>query len=230
MLNHSIVRKTMYLVLGLLTVILGILIFFLIPDNPIKAHFLNNEEKVALLEHVKVNQTGIVNRRFHPKQVGEGLLDVGCWLLYLIVILQLISAGLTMFYSVTMLNGFGYSAERSALLNMPMGAINLVCLFLYAIFVRYVGMRWVVVSFAGIISTVGAALLFGLTAFGDNRRALLAGIYLINFMPGATIIVTYWLSCNVAGVSSIPFPMFAVLYALGENQKKWLETKRGVYL
>lgn len=201
----------MYLLLGLLTVILGVLILFFVPDTPMKARFLNNEEKVALLEHVKVNQTGIVNRRFHPKQVVEGLLDLGCWLLWIIVVLQLISAGVTMFYSVSLFNGFGYSAERSALLNMPSGAINLVCIFLYAIFVRYWGMRWVVVCFAGIVSTVAAALLFGLTSYGDNRRALLAGVYLINFAPGATMIAVYWLSCNVAGVSSIsnsflPYP------------------------
>lgn len=179
-----------------------------------KARFLNNEEKVSLLEHVKVNQTGISNRRFHPKQIVEGILDLGCWLLGIMVVLQLISAGVTMFYSVTMLNGFGYSTERSALLNMPSGAINLVCIFLYAILVRYWSMRWVVVCFAGILSTVGAALLFGLTSYGNNRHALLAGLYLINFAPGATMIVVYWLSCNVAGVSSLasPPPRFLTKY------------------
>lgn len=196
----------MYLVLGDLTIVLGFVIFFLVPDTPMKARFLNNEEKVALLEHIKVNQTGVSHRRFHPKQMVEGVLDVGCWLLGIMVVLQLISSGVTIFYSVSMLNGFGYSAERSALLNMPSGAINLVCIFLYAIYVRYWGMRWLVVCFAGIVSTVGAALLFGLTSYGDNRRALLAGLYLINFAPGATMIVVYWVSCNVAGVSSLAFP------------------------
>lgn len=193
----------MYLLLGLLTVILGILVFFLVPANPMKAKFLHNEEKVALIEHIKINQTGIVNKRFHPQQVVQGLFDLGIWFLGIIVVLQLVSGGLTLFYSVTMLNGFGYSAERSALLNMPVGAINLVTMFLFAIFVRFWGMRWVVVSFAGIISAIGAALLFGLTSYGDDKRALLAGLYLISFTSGATMITVYWLSCNVAGVSSL---------------------------
>lgn len=222
----------MYLLLGLLTVIVGFLILFFVPDTPIKARFLNNEEKVALLEHIKVNKTGIGNRRFQPRQVVEGMFDLGCWLLGIIVVLQLISAGVTMFYSVSLFTGFGYSAERSALLNMPSGAINLVCMFLYAIFVRYCGMRWLVVCFAGIISTVGAALLFGLTVYSENRRALLAGIYLINFAPGATMIVFYWMSCNVAGVSPIPF-LFLLKQCGGvnppfgrERHKKKTETKR----
>lgn len=196
----------MYLLLGLLTILLGIAILLFVPDTPMQARFLNNEEKVALLEHVKVNQTGIANRHFHPRQVGEGLLDLGCWLLYIIVVLQLISAGVTMFYSTSLLTGFGYSAERSALLNMASGAINLVCIFLYALFVRYCGVRWIVVGFAGIISTIAASLLFGLTVYEENRRALLAGVYLLNFAPGATMIMVYWLSCNVAGVSLVSYP------------------------
>lgn len=221
----------MYLVLGDLTIILGFLIFFFVPDTPMKARFLNNEEKVSLLEHLKVNQTGISNRRFHLKQMAEGIFELGCWLLGIIVVLQLISAGVTMFYSVTMLNGFGYFAKRSALLNMPSGAINLVCIFLYAIFVRCWGMRWVVVCFAGTISTVGAALLFSLTSYGDNRRALLAGLYLVNFAPGATMIVVYWLSCNVAGVSSLASLLSLTLFRFEmrsfrkETKKKRAETK-----
>lgn len=70
--------RTMFLTLGLVSVLFGVFILFYIPDTPMSAKFLNNDEKVVLLEHIKVNQTGIENRHFHPSQLIEGVLDVGC--------------------------------------------------------------------------------------------------------------------------------------------------------
>lgn len=68
----------MFLVIGLINVALGIFVVFFVPDTPMSARFLTNDEKVVLLEHIKVNQTGIKNRHFHPRQLIEGLLDIGC--------------------------------------------------------------------------------------------------------------------------------------------------------
>lgn len=57
--------------------------------------------------------------------------------------------------------------------------------------------RWLVVTFAGVVGTIGAGLLCFLPH--SNKGGLLLGMYLINVLPGATIIIFQWLSCNVAG-------------------------------
>lgn len=191
----------MFLLFGLITIILGVSALLFIPDSPMKAEFLTNEEKVTLLEHIKVNQTGITNEYFYSNQMWEGLFDVGCWILYIIALLHLVSAGVTAFYSATLLTAFGYTPKTAALLTIPSGVISFVCALLYGIFVRYLGRRWMVVCFAGVVSTVGAALLYGLTVSENNKSGLLAGLYLINFLPGATLILMQWMACNVAGVS-----------------------------
>jgi hypothetical protein len=189
--------KTMFLVLGLITIVFGILVVLLVPDTPMTARFLSNDDKVALLEHVKVNQTGIKDTKFHPGQLLEGLLDIGCWLLLLNVTLQLIGSGVVSAYSATILKSFGYTSKQAALLNMPCGVVNIIATICLASFVRYYGNRWLVVTFAGAVGTVGAGLLCFLPL--SNKAGLLVGIYLINVIPGVTIIVFQWLSCNVAG-------------------------------
>lgn len=68
----------MFLTLGLISVLFGVFILFYIPNTPMTAKFLTDDEKVVLLEHVKVNQTGIENKHFHPSQLIEGVLDIGC--------------------------------------------------------------------------------------------------------------------------------------------------------
>ncbi len=79
--------KIMFLSLGLATLFIGALICVAVPDTPMKAWFLSDEEKVSLLEHIKSNQTGIEGKKFQPKHLKEGAMDPQLWLMMLIVTL-----------------------------------------------------------------------------------------------------------------------------------------------
>ena len=79
--------RIMFIVLGLVTVLIGIATALFLPDTPMKARWLSEDEKVSLLKHVSVNQTGIENRKFKPMQIVEALLDPQLYLLVLSVIL-----------------------------------------------------------------------------------------------------------------------------------------------
>lgn len=50
----------MFLVVGIVTICVGILVLFFLPDNPMKSR-LSHEEKVWAVERLRVNQTGIEN-------------------------------------------------------------------------------------------------------------------------------------------------------------------------
>jgi hypothetical protein len=77
----------MFVTLGMLTVVIGICTFLFLPDTPMKARWLSDHEKVALLKHVSVNQTGIENRKFRAKEIVEALTDPQLYLMLLSVIL-----------------------------------------------------------------------------------------------------------------------------------------------
>lgn len=79
--------RIMFIVLGIVTVLVGGLVFVFIPDTPMKASFMSEVEKVALLRHVSVNKTGIWNGKFEVGQIFEAICDVQVWLLTLMVIL-----------------------------------------------------------------------------------------------------------------------------------------------
>ena len=78
--------KIMFVVLGLVTVLIGFLTILILPDTPMKARFLSESEKVALLKHVAVNQTGIQNKKVKPKQILEVVMDPQLWLMTLLTI------------------------------------------------------------------------------------------------------------------------------------------------
>lgn len=79
--------RIMFIVLGLVTLVVGVFVFFFIPDTPMKATFLTDVEKVALLRHISENKTGVWNNKFEFRQILEAVCDVQVWLLTLMVVL-----------------------------------------------------------------------------------------------------------------------------------------------
>lgn len=77
----------MFIVLGLVTIMVGMGAFYIIPDTPVEATFLSDNEKLALLHHVSVNRTGIQNTNYKPSQLIELLLDPQIYLLTILTIL-----------------------------------------------------------------------------------------------------------------------------------------------
>jgi len=59
----------MFVVLGLVTIVIGCVTVAFLPDTPMKARFLSEAEKVALLKHVAINQTGISNKSYKLSQI-----------------------------------------------------------------------------------------------------------------------------------------------------------------
>ena len=52
--------QIMFLVVGIVTVSVGIAVFWILPDNPMKSR-LTDQEKVWAIERLRENQTGIEN-------------------------------------------------------------------------------------------------------------------------------------------------------------------------
>ncbi len=79
--------RIMFVVLGCLTVLIGACTMLFLPDTPMQAKWLSDDEKVSLLKHISVNMTGVDNRKFRPRQILEALCDPQIYLLVLSVIL-----------------------------------------------------------------------------------------------------------------------------------------------
>jgi hypothetical protein len=77
----------MFIVLGVLTVLLGVLTTIFMPDNPMSVGWLTEAEKKFAIQRIAINQTGIQNRHFKLSHLKELVLDLQIWLLILLTIL-----------------------------------------------------------------------------------------------------------------------------------------------
>jgi MFS family permease len=134
--------RTMFVVLGCVTVAIGLSTALFVPDTPMKAKWLSDNEKVALLKHVSVNQTGIEDRKFKPKQILEALMDPQLYLMVLAVILLSVSSGVVTTYSATLIKSLKYDSPTAALMNMPSGAVSIFFTLLVGFGIRMQSHRW----------------------------------------------------------------------------------------
>ena len=92
----------MLLVVGLVTVVFGVITLFYLPDNFTNAWFLNDGEKVEVIEHIRDNQTGIENKKIKKDHIKELFLhDKLTWPMILLTACSQISTGAIGTFPVT---------------------------------------------------------------------------------------------------------------------------------
>ncbi|PNS16044.1 High-affinity nicotinic acid transporter [Sphaceloma murrayae] len=189
--------KVMFVVLGLITMLFGVSVCVFVPDTPMAAKFFDDREKVMILEHTRVNQVGLVNRKWRNKEIVEALLDVQFWLMSAAILLQGTGGGTITAYSAQLLRSFGFTPKQAALLNMPSGIVNMCSSLITGFGPRYFGNRWFFSVLVMSVGVMGASLMSFVSP--SNRGGLLAGLYLANFFIGCTPLNFQWITGNTAG-------------------------------
>jgi sugar phosphate permease len=117
--------QIMFLLFGLITIAVGTLVIFFLPDSPMQSR-LSAEEKMVAIERLRENRTGIENKTFKVSQMMECLKDPHTWMLSLITVSSNVTNGAVSSFQATIIKGLGYTSKESALLSIPGGAVNIV--------------------------------------------------------------------------------------------------------
>lgn len=116
--------KLLYLILGALAVACGILVILFLPDSPMTAQFLSDEEKIAALERVRLDQGGTHNKHIKKYQIVEAFKDLRTWLMFLIIMCTGVPNGGNSAFSNIITKSFGWTSRQTLLLDMPRAAIG----------------------------------------------------------------------------------------------------------
>ncbi|CAO2654934.1 Nn.00g116670.m01.CDS01 [Neocucurbitaria sp. VM-36] len=118
--------KYMFLIWGAITSGWGVVIYLVLPDNPVKASFLYEDERRGVIHRIRENETGVENKHFKKKQFIEALTDLKTWLLFIFAVASNApNGGLTTFQGL-IIKGMGFSTLRTTLIQMPSGGVQMV--------------------------------------------------------------------------------------------------------
>ncbi|KAL4782146.1 major facilitator superfamily domain-containing protein [Aspergillus varians] len=191
--------QLLFIILGAITAALSVLIFFIIPDKPQTAIFFTKTERAIAIQRTLSNKTGVNDTGlWRWDQAWLALRDPQTWFLFLYSIsTNLCNGGITSF-SGLIINGFGYGRVRSLLMQMPLGAAQLVFLVLTTTIATFIpNTRVLMMIFNTTVSLIGMALVWKLDeSHAEGRVACLAlsAVFAANTPLSLSLI-----SSNVAG-------------------------------
>lgn len=186
--------QIIYLFLGLITIVVGILFFFILPDSPETASFLSAEQKAQHVELLRTNVQGIGSNVFKWNQFREALTDINTWLFAFWVFAANVPNSVATSFGNILVTGLGYSPTESLLLVTPLGAYEVVVL---------IGVTWLAMKtdqrlwccIVAHIPTLVGAVLFAST----GKVPALIGYYLQGGIPIGWTTILGLTSTNVAG-------------------------------
>ncbi|CAN6625671.1 allantoate permease [Trichomonascus vanleenenianus] len=206
--------RILFITIGLLTIVLGVVCYFHIPDNPSKAWFLTPKERLLVVERIRSNKQGFGNKHFKKSQFIEAFTDVRTYIFIVIMLGQTIPNGGLSNFTAIIISSLGYVNERALLMTMPCGAVEIVGLLLGGVFVQYTQKRMV----AGILGSLVFQILGTcLLAFPKSSGAQLAGLYLYNASPITFVCLLSCITSNTAGHTKkiTVNAIFLIFYGVG---------------
>lgn len=96
--------QILFLLMGLITIVVGACVVIWFPDNPMKSR-LSHDEKIWAIERLRENQTGIENKHWKMSQAIECLKDPHTWLLSIITIASSVPNGAISSFQATIIKG-----------------------------------------------------------------------------------------------------------------------------
>ncbi|KZZ88165.1 Major facilitator superfamily domain, general substrate transporter [Moelleriella libera RCEF 2490] len=170
----------LYLLTGSINVLWCVFLFFTLPDNPMNAHFLTEEEKFHATKRLANNRTGIATKdsRWKWDQALESVLDVKVWLVFSYnLAINIPNGGLATFGSIIIKN-LGFTALEASLLTMPFGLFCTFGAWIFSTFAaNWTNRRTIVASIACLFPITGTII--ACTIPGSVVPAQMIGLYLM---------------------------------------------------
>ncbi|CCH46020.1 putative membrane protein [Wickerhamomyces ciferrii] len=188
--------RVLFIVTGALTTCFGISFYFYLPENPSKAWFLSEDERVYHVLRIKKNQQGYGNKKFKWYQVKEAFTDLRTWIyIFWGLVAQIPNGGLGSFSSILLNQTLGYSKEQALLMGLPSGAIQIASGIITGYIANKTQKRILVGTGCCAITFIGMCLL----AFTKNTKVQLAGLYLTPLYAIGMVTILSLIASDAAG-------------------------------
>ncbi|EAU39330.1 conserved hypothetical protein [Aspergillus terreus NIH2624] len=208
--------QLIFLTIGLMNLVTGMLFLWIMPDSPATAKFLTHRQRIVAVQRVSENMIGVKTKQIKPRQALEIAYDIkvlcclgigiGC---------GVINGGVSNFAS-SLIKGYGFSGLYATLLQLPTGAIEAVVVPICGLVSTYVkDSRCIVLAVVCLIPFGG---LLGIRFTSLEHRWTLVGCTWLQYIIGAPVIISWnLLSTNVAGHTKRSFAngFWFTLYAGG---------------
>lgn len=226
--------RYMFIIYGAVTIVAGVLAALAIPDAPDQAWFLSEEEKLAAAARLAQNlnhhnlsgqkariithKQGLLDKSFRPDQCLEALRSGKYWVLILFAFAQAITAAGITNFNTLIIQGFGYSTEKTTLLAAPQAAVGIAAQVLLSLLAYYVRNIRCLLWMLGTLPALAGAVMIRVVDVDTQRNVALAGVYLMGFYNVGWVMAMAIITANTRGSTKRPFVNSSVGVALAVGE------------
>lgn len=192
---------SIFLVVGLITVISSPIVYWRLDNDISTARFLSESERSQGIERLRANQTGTGNTEFKVSHVIEASLEPKTYLWIGMALLLNIGASVTNIFGPLILSGLGYDKYRTTLLTMPFGALQFLIILLASYLAQSARLKGAIIAAFMLPVIGGLAILYAVARTKSVQGELLAGYYLLAFLFGGNPLIVTWIIGNTAGTT-----------------------------
>lgn len=173
--------------------------FIFMPDSPVEAKFLKDEDKLIAIERLRANNMGVLTREWRWDHTKEALLDLKTWCWFALMLSISIPSGGISTFGPLIVQSFQFDSFATILLNIPFGAVQLIATMGGAFISMKIKRKGPVIAGLCIPPIIGCVMLMVIDHDGTHKGPLLVGYYLISVYPGISPLIYSWGSQNTAG-------------------------------
>ncbi|KAJ9605304.1 hypothetical protein H2200_009961 [Cladophialophora chaetospira] len=190
--------KPIFLILGAVTIVWSVVLFFALPDSPLTTKRLTESERKIVIRRLEQNQAGTISRKFNKDQFLEAFRDYKLYSCSLIILLTGVPSGALGTFGTVVINGFGFDHFDSLALTCPIGAITAISILAVGFITRkWNNLRYVCIVVCALISITGTVICW--VGPRDDRGLLFAGVFLVAVQVSAGGLAVSLVASNVAG-------------------------------
>ena len=189
--------QEVYVILGVITVALGLVALAMLPESVDRTRYLSPRERAVALHRIASNHAGFDGRKFQPTQLREALLDLRLYLFFLVCFCVNVANGGLITFCNTLIVSIFHDVPRSTLLGMAQGAANVVFSYLGILLFSLTRLRAVPVLFGLVWSVIGSAILYAVPV--THKATSMAGVCLSLGFAATMSILFSWAGTSVAG-------------------------------
>lgn len=112
----------MYYFAGSVTILWGLITYFVLPPDPIRAKGFDERERFIAVSRMRVNNTSVRNTHFKNGQAVELFTGIKFWLIFFYAFFAMIANGPISTFAAIIIQSLGFSGLNSLLITMPSGA------------------------------------------------------------------------------------------------------------
>ena len=187
-----------FAVIGSLTCVWAIVVWFLLPSNPMTAWFLTPEERSIAVRRIASEQTGIENKTLKPAQIKEALLDPKSWALVLSTFLIMLVNGPLSGFSPVFVTSFGFDKFKTLLVLSAAGIVVFAAVTSCGVVTAYFPNARINLAIAYCMPVIAGCIIIWKSSW-ENRGVPLAGLYLLSFFAGPYVMTLSVMTANTAG-------------------------------